>query len=65
LTGKTQIIPTEAAIDEKHLPVRATRAACAGPNGVRRLADQQGFIAGDQVDPGQTLGQCRGQLLGA
>ena len=39
--------------------------ARGGTNGIGGFRDQQRLIAGDQVNSGQTSGQCRGQLFGA
>jgi hypothetical protein len=58
-----QLVPGEAAIDEKYRAIRKSLRSRGGAYGVRRLADQQRFVTGDQVHAGHAPGQSSRQLF--
>ena len=58
-----QFIPGKVALDEEDRAIDVAGRARRRSNGVRGLADQQGFVAGDKVDGGETAAECGRQLI--
>jgi hypothetical protein len=59
-----QIVPGKTALDEKYGAIGVPGCPRGSADGIRRFADEQRFIAGDEVDGGEAAGQRGRQLLG-
>ena len=58
-----QFVPIKVAVDEEDLTIGEPGRARRGANRIRSLADQQGFVAGHEVNGRETAPERRGQLI--
>src|SRR6202041_3388934 len=59
-----QLLPVEPSLDGEYYAVREAPRARRRPHRIRRLADDQRLIAGDEVGGRETTAERRRQLLG-